>query len=1704
MNQQPFPEIIEQRLLAFHKRRWQQRLLRLICQILFFGLLLVLMLIMSDAWLRSPDILRMTAALCMWSAFLVILYQRLLRPLLHNRDYVAIAEAYEQQFPDALNQEISSAVSFSLNKQLQHESKWMQQRCIALATQHISSHHQPQRPHARLRLIGLILLLIWSGIFAQADMRSYLYRNLLPWLNIPRPTDILFSIEPGHLNIASGTEVTLKIRCTPTVPELICQVRWNDGHIEDIACKQDRKQTDWWYLDLGPALESYTYALRSGQAESARYQVQVGAAAEINDALITLRPPDYIQEQEQILKSGDTDVLRGSELHFVAQVRNFDLERADLRGEDDWALPLHIEASGDEFTISGTWPADSRQHYSLHLWNTDGLHHQHPQQWLIRVNDDAAPIVQLDLGLGHFPMCDQQATIPIHISAKDDFGIEKLTLIGGKGRQTLFSKEIATNLAKKQFDYIHTVQLQNWSPEIYDQMWVMAICRDNAGQEIQSPKHHWYISTTEHAQLARLTQQLQDCLSLIENIVADSHIFSNKWSDIRSNIRVDDIHSQSGDLLQVDQQLIGIQRRVNQLSRQWAAAIQASPASHREFLLHTQSLLSYVQHHHLPWLRSRGGVLLASKQSELNNLLEQSVTDSSLLVEFLDQLLNSAYASEARIGIDTLEQFVFTNQQCIAELKKRADGIAHWHEPTYTNSLRCHIYANTTLNGDAQIIDNRSVRIRNDSIPQLSNSNYSVHWQGEMYIPNSGEWTFQTESDDGIQLNLNGQELLSNAAWKTQAVSTFSNTLPLQQGWHPINIRYFQGGGEAVLNIKLGLKDAPSKDINEHQLRSPHLSSNNYHDINEMLVAELDTPIDDDKVWAEADTTVKNLVDATLMFHEWGARLNQLHFHNIAQAYAEAINGYTELVNKPESRKTWKHRSLSHYFHNARNICNTELRRYELPVQRSMRFDDLLIHLDYMLTLSKALKDWGLPYEQIAQTHRYLNRLQEHAIVLYQKCITKLEKHIANTALPYGIRMSAWHLKHQLRQQIYPKISKIEIDNHNIIWQLPDLIKDLNHLHSKQQAWRDILPIAYTAQLALIKDWQEEYGTWCSVRLIEQRSFNYVQQLYPLGNDMKTSLAQWQQLNTQASDNSIQLIENFIKHHKGNDRIPKTTLKHFWQHALLESEHLFNKQQRKEGLGALFIALSLQEIISQNAVDLKILGTICDTAKRIVREQSSALKQLHELVQTIDDVHLLRASRIDEQADIIADNPRSLFQALEGLESPQRFSNGTLDWQAWRNALLRASNTPIAINSEMHQFEQQHHILRDYIRQTLQQLLQSDKEQSLRWQALAKDLSELDRKHQHTGIMGMISSNIGLESQLQLLCLEQANYTFNRLRSFVQESQAAHQHLQRLLQSKHFAHHMNAQILHTFKQYTKEMLGHVHTALSKDLSTPQAQVEGKTWELLQKDIEYADKQLQSLQRLQYSLRVKSQKNVEKNAHQTIDKHLKIIASYWSKQSERQAQLAESSNLDALCLAALFLELETHYIEFCILSHSMLNPQHHDSRIWQSLVKIQQHMLNELSLRFTIHQQHLRDVLQNSSAYEVMNTEPLSLWQTASFQKLLHEVRQELRNHIESQEPVTETGKQKAQRLCNIAYAHAARLLQEQAQHVETQGPAEEHQQLFIQQRQTDDFNRRYEQQWQQAQTLIEMRAQFEDYSVYNSDQQLIIYDYFNAISSSEP
>jgi len=97
--------------------------------------------------------------------------------------------------------------------------------------------------------------------------------------------------------------------------------------------------------------------------------------------------------------------------------------------------------------------------------------------------------------------------------------------------------------------------------------------------------------------------------------------------------------------------------------------------------------------------------------------------------------------------------------------------------------------------------------------------NFSALWQGILRVPESGNYYFFCQSDDGLRLVIDGKKIIDN--WRDQSwnASSIGIQVYLEAGDHRISVEHYNNEGESALRIKWSGGPIPPNTI----LSAPYL-----------------------------------------------------------------------------------------------------------------------------------------------------------------------------------------------------------------------------------------------------------------------------------------------------------------------------------------------------------------------------------------------------------------------------------------------------------------------------------------------------------------------------------------------------------------------------------------------------------------------------------------------------------------------------------------------------------------------------------------------------------------------------------------------------------------------------------------------------------------------------------------------------------------
>ena len=89
-----------------------------------------------------------------------------------------------------------------------------------------------------------------------------------------------------------------------------------------------------------------------------------------------------------------------------------------------------------------------------------------------------------------------------------------------------------------------------------------------------------------------------------------------------------------------------------------------------------------------------------------------------------------------------------------------------------------------------------------DINPGSVTNNYSIIVEGFIYAATDGVYEFETRSDDGVRLMVDGNLVIDN--WVNQSARNRTATVNLVSGWKAIRIEHYEAGGSQRLRVRAG------------------------------------------------------------------------------------------------------------------------------------------------------------------------------------------------------------------------------------------------------------------------------------------------------------------------------------------------------------------------------------------------------------------------------------------------------------------------------------------------------------------------------------------------------------------------------------------------------------------------------------------------------------------------------------------------------------------------------------------------------------------------------------------------------------------------------------------------------------------------------------------------------------------------------------
>jgi hypothetical protein len=95
--------------------------------------------------------------------------------------------------------------------------------------------------------------------------------------------------------------------------------------------------------------------------------------------------------------------------------------------------------------------------------------------------------------------------------------------------------------------------------------------------------------------------------------------------------------------------------------------------------------------------------------------------------------------------------------------------------------------------------------------PGIAADNFSVRWTGTIQAPVGADYTFQTTSDDGVRVWIDGGLLIDQ--WRDQPATTAAAVRFVSAGAHPVIVEYYDRHGPSLIYFTFGTDEPSVPDI---------------------------------------------------------------------------------------------------------------------------------------------------------------------------------------------------------------------------------------------------------------------------------------------------------------------------------------------------------------------------------------------------------------------------------------------------------------------------------------------------------------------------------------------------------------------------------------------------------------------------------------------------------------------------------------------------------------------------------------------------------------------------------------------------------------------------------------------------------------------------------------------------------------------------
>ena len=101
---------------------------------------------------------------------------------------------------------------------------------------------------------------------------------------------------------------------------------------------------------------------------------------------------------------------------------------------------------------------------------------------------------------------------------------------------------------------------------------------------------------------------------------------------------------------------------------------------------------------------------------------------------------------------------------------------------------------------------------------QVKADEFAVRWTGRIVVPRDGRYKFQTTSDDGVRLDVDGKRIIDN--WNEHGTAVDAGEIDLKAGPRPVRLEFYEKSGGAAIRLEWEGPDLARQVVPRSALRA--------------------------------------------------------------------------------------------------------------------------------------------------------------------------------------------------------------------------------------------------------------------------------------------------------------------------------------------------------------------------------------------------------------------------------------------------------------------------------------------------------------------------------------------------------------------------------------------------------------------------------------------------------------------------------------------------------------------------------------------------------------------------------------------------------------------------------------------------------------------------------------------------------------------